>query len=59
MVNANTNYAIADFVSCVNLGIIRGIRCVKINRSNIGARLAHVLYIQGAIRSYKLRPEFI
>jgi len=55
----NSNYNIANFVSNFNLGIIRNVRSVKINKTNIGLRLIHVLYLSGVVRYYTVEYDFI
>jgi len=59
MNNATTNYALADYVNNINFGIIRGVRCIRINKSSIGIRLTHILYMQGVLRFYKIENEYI
>lgn len=59
MSNPTTNYALADYVSSINFGIIRGIRSIKINKTTIGIRLTHLLYIQGVLRRYYIGDNYI
>lgn len=48
------NYHIADFVSRLNLGLIRKLRFIKIDNTPIATRLLHLLYKQGVIRTYQI-----
>jgi hypothetical protein len=59
MINPTTNYALADYVSSVNFGMIRGVRCMRINKTTIGIRLTHILYIQGVLRRYYVGNDYI
>lgn len=59
MINPTTNYALADYVSSVNFGMIRGIRCMRINKTMIGIRLTHILYMQGVLRRYYVGYDYI
>lgn len=59
MNNPTTNNVIADFVSNINFGIIRNIKCVKIHKTPIGIRLTHILYTQGVLRMYKIENDNI
>lgn len=59
MNNPTTNFALADFISSLNSGRIRGLRCFRVNKTVIGMRLAHLLYVNGILRSYKITPDYI
>lgn len=59
MINPTTNYAVADYVSNLNFGIIRGVRCMRINKTTIGIRLSHLLYLQGVLRRYYVGDDYI
>lgn len=59
MNNPTTNYALADYISHVNFGIIRGVRCIRVNKTVIGLRITHILYKQGVLRNYKIGPNYI
>ena len=59
MINPTTNYAVADFVSTMNFGIIRNVRCVKLHKTTIALRLINILYKQGVLRTFKVGPDFI
>lgn len=53
------NSVVADYVSSSKLGQLRNVRCFKVNKSPLGIRLTHLLYLQGAIRSYKVEDKAI
>lgn len=55
----NFNYIIADFVSNLNLGILRKLRFIKIVKTNIGIRLLTILYKQGIIRTFVIKNDHI
>ena len=55
----NFNYIIADFVSNLNLGILRKLRFIKIVKTNISIRLLTILYKQGVIRTFVIRNDHI
>lgn len=59
MINPVTNYALADFVSSVNFGIIRNVRFMKVHKTTIAIRLVHILYMQGVLRAYKIENDYI
>ena len=55
----NFNYLIADFVSKLNLGIIRRLRFIKIPKLGIFLRLLVILYKQGVIRTFVIKQDHI
>lgn len=55
----NFNYLIADFVSALNLGIIRRVRFIKIPKTCVSLRLLTILYKQGVIRTFIIKDETI
>lgn len=59
MLNAPTQYALADYINNVNFGIIRSMRFIKVNKSTIGMRLTKILYDLGVLRSFKIEPDYI
>ena len=59
IVNPTTNYAIADFVSSLNLGIIRNTRSIRIHKTVMSIRLLYILYKQGVIRNFSVRSDYI
>lgn len=59
MINPNTNYVIADYISNLRFGMIRGMRFFRVNKTFIGLRLTQLLYDQGVLRSYKIEEKYI
>jgi len=55
----NFNYLIADFISRLNIGLLRKLRFIKINKTNIMIRLLRILYKQGIIRTFRIENNFI
>lgn len=53
------NYLIANFVSMLNIGIIRKLRFIKMLKLNIFLRLLRILYKQGVIRTFFVRNNQI
>lgn len=53
------NFILADYISSIKLGKIRGLRCMRIIKTNLGMRLTHLLYVQGIFRSYKIEHKHI
>jgi ribosomal protein S8 len=59
MNNPTTNYVIADFVSNLNFGIIRNVKCIRVNKTPMAIRITHLLYLQGVLRTYKVEENYI
>ncbi len=59
MINPTTNHVISDFVSNLNFGIIRSVKCIRINKTPIAIRLTQILYMQGVLRTYRIRDDSI
>jgi ribosomal protein S8 len=59
MINPTTHYALADFISALNLGMARNMRFTRINKTPIALRLVHLLYMQGILRTYKIESEHV
>ena len=59
MLNPTTNHVISDFVSNLNFGMIRNVKCIKINKTPIAIRLTQILYMQGVLRTYKISNDSI
>lgn len=59
MKKLNFNYIIADFVSQLNIGILRRLRFIKIVKTNMAMRLLTILYKQGVIRTFIVEEDTI
>jgi ribosomal protein S8 len=55
----NYNYIIADFVSKLNVGLLRKLRFIKIIKSLIYIKLLIILYKYGVIRTFKIGFDHI
>lgn len=55
----NYNYIIADFVSKLNVGLLRKLRFIKIIKSLIYIKLLIILYKYGVIRTFKIGLDHI
>lgn len=59
MYKITTNYLIANIVSTLNLGLIRGMRFIRMPKSKFALRLLFVLYKQGVLRTFIVKRDFI
>lgn len=55
----NFNYLIADFVSRLNVGLLRKLRFIKIVKTPMALRLLRILYKQGVIRTFRVENNCI
>jgi len=55
----NSNFIIADFISKLNVGLLRKLRFIRIAKAKIIIRLLRILYKQGIIRAFKIDNNFI
>jgi len=55
----NFNYLIADFVSRLNIGLLRKLRFIRLIKTKIAMRLLRILYQQGIIRTFKIQLNYI
>jgi len=55
----NSNFIIADFISKLNVGLLRKLRFIRIAKTKIIIRLLRILYKQGVIRAFRIENNFI
>jgi ribosomal protein S8 len=55
----NFNYLIANFISQLNIGLLRKLRFIKIVKTPIFLRILRILYKYGLIRTFRIEQSYI